>query len=90
MKEKIRILLADDNTEFVSTVIEYLKQEEDMEVIGTAKDGLEAFEIYEQTKRHNGRIKEQEYITRADDPELWSELEHLTAETEKALKTLIL
>ena len=44
MKEKIKILLADDNTEFVSTVIEYLKQEEDMEVIGTAKDGLEAFE----------------------------------------------
>ena len=36
LKEKIKILLADDNTEFVSTVIEYLKQEEDMEVIGTA------------------------------------------------------
>lgn len=53
-------------------------------------DGLEAFEIYEQTKRHNGRTKEQEYITRADDPELWSELERLTTETEKALKTLIL
>ena len=44
MKEKMKILLADDNTEFVSTVIEYLKQEDDMEVIGTAKDGLEAFE----------------------------------------------
>ena len=44
MKEKIRILLADDNSEFVSTVIEYLKQEEDMEVIATARDGLEAYE----------------------------------------------
>ncbi|MGN1299561.1 MAG: sporulation transcription factor Spo0A [Candidatus Scatovivens sp.] len=44
LKEKIKILLADDNTEFVSTVIEYLKQEDDMEVIATAKDGIEAFE----------------------------------------------
>ena len=49
MKEKIKILLADDNTEFVSTVIEYLKQEEDMEVIATARDGLEAFDKIKET-----------------------------------------
>lgn len=42
MKEKIRIFIADDNAEFVSTLIKYLSKQEDMEVIGTAKDGLEA------------------------------------------------
>ena len=44
MKEKIRILIADDNLEFVSTIVNYLKKEEDLEVIATAKDGIEAFE----------------------------------------------
>ena len=32
---------------------------------------LQAFEEYEKTKRHSGRTKEPEYITAADDPELW-------------------
>jgi hypothetical protein len=36
-----------------------------------------------------GRSKRKPH-TRADDPELWNELERLTAETEKALKTLYL
>lgn len=44
MKEKIRIFIADDNAEFVSTLTKYLSNQEDMEVIGTAKDGLEAVE----------------------------------------------
>lgn len=44
MKEKIRIFIADDNTEFVSTLVTYLSKQEDMEVIGTAGDGLEAVE----------------------------------------------
>ena len=44
MKEKIRLFIADDNTEFVSTLVTYLSKKEDMEVIGTAKDGLEAVE----------------------------------------------
>jgi len=44
VSEKIRILVADDNREFSSTLISYLSKEEDMEVIDTAKDGSEAFD----------------------------------------------
>ncbi len=44
MKEKIKILIADDNLDFVSTLITYFQTQEDMEVIATAKDGLEAYE----------------------------------------------
>ena len=44
-KEKIKIVIADDNMEFVSTFAKYLEAENDMEVIGTAKDGLEAYDL---------------------------------------------
>ncbi len=43
MKEKIKILIADDNIDFVSTVVTYLSSQEDIEIVGTAKDGVEAF-----------------------------------------------
>ena len=43
-KEKIKIIIADDNLEFVKTFENYLNKEEDMEVIDTAKDGNEAYE----------------------------------------------
>ncbi len=42
--EKIKILIADDNLEFVSTFVKFLEEQEDMEVIATAKDGLEAYD----------------------------------------------
>lgn len=44
MKEKIKILVADDNLDFVSTLVTYLNTQEDMEVIATAKDGLDAYD----------------------------------------------
>ncbi len=44
MKEKITILIADDNQEFSKTLEKYLENEKDMEVVGTAKDGVEAVE----------------------------------------------
>lgn len=44
MKEKIKIFIADDNYDFVSTLTTYLSKDEDLEIIGTAKDGLEAVE----------------------------------------------
>ncbi len=50
MKETIKILLADDNTEFVATITEYLNKEDDMEVVETAKDGIEAVDKIKQTK----------------------------------------
>lgn len=42
--EKIKVLIADDNSEFVSTFVKFLEGQEDMEVVSTAKDGLEACE----------------------------------------------
>ena len=45
MKEKIKILIADDNMEFALTLNGYLENEEEMEVIGIARDGNEAYEM---------------------------------------------
>ena len=45
MKERITILIADDNPEFTATLTGYLEKEEEMEVIGIAKDGLEAYNM---------------------------------------------
>ena len=45
MKEKITVLIADDNQEFSRTLATYLTNQEDMEIIGIAKDGLEALDI---------------------------------------------
>lgn len=50
MDEKIKVLIADDNNEFAVTLTNYLKKEEDMEVIGYAKDGNEAYEKIVETK----------------------------------------
>ena len=44
MNEKIKVLVADDNQEFATTLVNYLSKEDDMEVIGMAKDGNEAYE----------------------------------------------
>ena len=44
MKEKIKILIADDNLDFVSTLVTYFQDQNDMEVVATAKDGFEACE----------------------------------------------
>ena len=43
MKDKIRLLIADDNYDFVSTLTTYFKMQEDVEVIAVARDGQEAF-----------------------------------------------
>lgn len=44
MNEKITILIADDNADFVDTLLNHLRKEKDMEVIGIARDGKEACE----------------------------------------------
>ena len=45
MKEKISILIADDNADFAKTLAECLRKNEDMEIVGMAKDGTEAVEM---------------------------------------------
>ena len=49
MKEKITVLIADDNQDFSQTLAKYLEKQEDMEVIGIAKDGLEAVDMISNT-----------------------------------------
>ena len=45
MKEKISVLIADDNQEFSHTLSNYINSQDDMEIIGMAKDGNEAVEM---------------------------------------------
>ena len=45
MSEKITVLIADDNTEFTTTLSNYLGKEEGMEIVGIAKDGNEAYNL---------------------------------------------
>lgn len=45
MKEKITVLIADDNKDFSHTLSSYINSQEDMEVIAMAKDGNEAIEL---------------------------------------------
>lgn len=45
MKEKIKIVLADDNKDFCQVLKEYLSNEDDIEILGIAKDGIEALEL---------------------------------------------
>ena len=45
MENKITILIADDNNDFAMTLVRYLKEEKDMEVVAVAKDGKEAVEL---------------------------------------------
>ena len=42
MKDKIKIVLADDNKDFCQVLKEYLSNEDDIEILGIAKDGVEA------------------------------------------------
>ena len=45
MSEKITVLVADDNNDFTLTLSSYLKKEEEIEIIGIAKDGNEAYQM---------------------------------------------
>ncbi len=45
MREKTTVFIADDNQDFSQTLANYIREQEDMEVIGIAKDGQEAVEM---------------------------------------------
>lgn len=45
MKEKIRVLIADDNQEFSHMLSSCINSQEDMEIVGMARDGNEAIEL---------------------------------------------
>lgn len=45
LAKKIQVVIADDNREFGDILCEYLSTQSDIEVVGVARDGLEAFEL---------------------------------------------
>jgi two-component system response regulator (stage 0 sporulation protein A) len=45
LDKKIQVVIADDNKEFGDILCEYLNNQNDIEVIGVARDGMEAFEL---------------------------------------------
>ena len=45
MKDKITILIADDNPDFANTVSGYIEEDEDFEIIAIARDGKQAVEM---------------------------------------------
>lgn len=45
MNEKITVLVADDNNDFTTTLSNYLQKEEQIEIVGIARDGNEAVEM---------------------------------------------
>lgn len=50
MKDKLSILVADDNVDFAKNLTSYIEREDEMEVIGIAKDGIEAVDMINNTK----------------------------------------
>ncbi|MBP3906046.1 MAG: sporulation transcription factor Spo0A [Peptostreptococcaceae bacterium] len=50
MNEKIKIVLADDNRDFCQVLREYLSNEDDIEILGIAKDGIEALDLVNRTQ----------------------------------------
>ena len=50
MKDKLSILVADDNVDFAKNLTSYIEKEDEMEVIGIAKDGLEAVDMIRNAK----------------------------------------
>ena len=43
--KKVQIVIADDNKEFGDILCEYLNNQNDIEVVGVARDGIEAYEL---------------------------------------------
>lgn len=48
--EKMRVLIVDDNREFVGLLREYLEKQDDIEVVGVAYNGVEALEAISLTE----------------------------------------
>ena len=44
MSEKIKVLVSDDNQDFARTLVSYLTKDEDLEVVGIARDGQDAYD----------------------------------------------
>lgn len=45
MKDKITVLIADDNPDFANTLTSYIEEDDELEIIAIARDGKEAVEM---------------------------------------------
>lgn len=50
MNNKITVLIADDNSDFSATLAGYIQSEEDLELVGIARDGVEAYDLIKNTE----------------------------------------
>ena len=50
MNSKITVLIADDNGDFSATLAGYIQAEEDLELVGVARDGIEAYDLIKNTE----------------------------------------
>ena len=50
MKDKITILIADDNQDFANTLTSYIEEDNELEIIAVARDGKEAVEMISEKK----------------------------------------
>ena len=64
MKDKLSILVADDNVDFAKNLTNYIEKEEGMEVIGIAKDGREAYDMIVNTRTRCSIIRRYNAIFR--------------------------
>lgn len=48
--EKLSVAIADDNERMVRLLGEIVKSDEELQVVGTAKDGEEAYEIHKKER----------------------------------------
>ena len=48
--EKIRVAIADDNKEFCQIIAQFISAQEEFQVVGVARDGLEALEIIDRER----------------------------------------
>jgi len=50
--EKIKVVIADDNKEFCQIIAQFISAQDEFEVVGVAKDGVEAIELIERERPH--------------------------------------
>ena len=50
MNKKITVLIADDNSDFSATLANYINAEEELELIGVTRDGVEAYDAIKNAK----------------------------------------
>lgn len=50
MNRQIRVVIADDNEDISSLLREYLSSDQELDVVGVAKNGLETLEIVKDRK----------------------------------------